>query len=161
MQTISEQLGNIFQLLSVEDNEADAGILKLFFAESTSPIQFRNLPDVTTALDYLHRRKGYESATRPDLILLDLNLPRNDGRDLLREVKAKVELKSIPVIVLSTSNSEKDVYECYELGAAAFISKPLDLAGFEAIVRSIESFWVAIARLPTHKGTTKGTAFLS
>ena len=97
---------------------------------------------------YLRREGGFSGATRPDVILLDLNLPRKDGREVLAEIKADEDLKLIPVVVLTTSQAEEDILKAYGSHANCYITKPVDLAKFMAVVKSIEHFWFAIVRLP-------------
>ena len=100
------------------------------------------------AIDFLRRREGYARAPRPDLIVLDLNLPRKDGREVLAEMKDDVDLAPIPVVVLTTSSDDADILQAYRLHANSYVTKPVDLAQFRAAVQSIESFWLSIVRLP-------------
>jgi CheY-like chemotaxis protein len=104
--------------------------------------------DGVEALEFLHREGGFAEAARPDLILLDLNLPRMDGREVLAEIKSDPKLKMIPVVVLTTSSAEQDVLHSYELQASCYITKPVDLEQFIKVVRSIEDFWLTIVTLP-------------
>ena len=104
--------------------------------------------DGVEAMEFLHREGQHTSAVRPDLILLDLNLPRMDGREVLVEIKSDPKLKTIPVVVLTTSRSEQDVLRSYELQANCYITKPVDLEQFMAVVKSIEDFWFTFATLP-------------
>jgi CheY-like chemotaxis protein len=104
--------------------------------------------DGVVALDYLYRRGDHAGATRPDLVLLDLNLPRKDGREVLEEIKSDPRLRSIPVVVLTTSRAEEDVLRSYDLHANCYITKPVDLGQFLAVVRAIDDFWLAVVRLP-------------
>ena len=104
--------------------------------------------DGVEAMDYLRRQTPFENAVRPDLILLDLNLPRKDGREVLAEVKADPLLKRIPVVVLTTSQDEQDIFKAYGLHANCYVSKPVDFDRFTDVVRAIESFWFTIASLP-------------
>ena len=104
--------------------------------------------DGDEALDYLHRRAPYEAASRPDMVLLDLNLPRMDGREVLAAIKSDPVLKVIPVVVLTTSEAEEDVLRAYNLAANCYVTKPVDLHHFTRIVRGLEDFWLTIVTLP-------------
>jgi CheY-like chemotaxis protein len=104
--------------------------------------------DGVEALDFLHCRGSYPAAVRPDLILLDLNLPRKDGREVLEEIKSDDRLKHIPVVVLTTSSAEQDILRSYALHANCYITKPVDLEQFAKVVSSIEEFWFSIVKLP-------------
>ncbi len=114
-----------------------------------NPIQ--RCEDGEEALDYLHQRNRYsraESSPRPDLILLDLNLPGTDGRDVLEEIKKDPELRTIPVIVLTTSSDDKDINKCYQAGANSYIQKPVDLQGFFTAIQRLREFWFEVVLLP-------------
>jgi two-component system response regulator len=104
--------------------------------------------DGEAAMEYLHQTGAYADASRPDLIILDLNLPKLDGREVLREIKRDDNLKSIPVVVLTLSSAEKDLAKAYEFGANTYITKPIDFEQFVKVVHSIEEFWFTIAKLP-------------
>jgi two-component system response regulator len=104
--------------------------------------------DGVEAIDFLNRRGSYAAATRPDLILLDLNLPRKDGREVLAEIKADAGLRPIPVVVLTSSDAEVDVVKSYGLGANCYVTKPVDWRAFQQIVEALEGFWFTIVRLP-------------
>ena len=108
------------------------------------------------ALAFLRREKGYESAPRPDLILMDLNMPRMDGREALAEIKSDENLSTIPVVILTTSDNELDVETTYRLHANCFVTKPVDLNGFTTIVQSIEDFWFGVVHLPGKKPPPSG-----
>ena len=107
-----------------------------------------HVSDGEKAIDFLHRKGSFTGVPRPDLILLDLNLPRKDGREVLNEIKTDDDLKSIPVVILTVSSDEIDILKAYNLHANCYITKPLDLAQFIKIVRSIEDFWLTIVKLP-------------
>jgi len=128
--------------------------LKQQFAASRKPelqTKFLRCEDGDDALDYLHRRGEYtdpDAAPRPGVILLDLNMPGTDGRDVLLEIKSEMTLKSIPVIVLTTSTDERDIQDCYQAGANSYIQKPVDLAGFVESIQRLKDYWFEIVILP-------------
>jgi chemotaxis family two-component system response regulator Rcp1 len=136
------------EILLVEDNPADVRLTQEGLRESKVRNNLIVLGDGEQALAFLRREGEYAQARRPDLILLDLNLPRKDGREVLADVKADPELRRIPVVVLTTSAGEEDVLRAYNLQAACYITKPVDLDQFIKVVRSIEDFWMTIVKLP-------------
>ena len=140
--------GRPIEILLVEDNPGDVDLTREMIENSKVRNVMNNVGDGSEALAYLRRQKPYGKATRPDLILLDLNLPRKDGRAVLSEIKQDDRLKDIPVVVLTTSEAESDVLRSYQLHANCYISKPVDLAKFTAIIRSIEDFWLTVVKLP-------------
>jgi len=135
-------------ILLVDDNPADAGLTCEVLATSERQANIQTVSDGEEALAFLHRTGKYTDATRPDLLILDLNLPRKDGRAVLAEVKADPELNEIPVVVFTTSRSGRDIDRCYELGANSYMTKPGNLAQFFSAVRSLENFWFGFATLP-------------
>jgi CheY-like chemotaxis protein len=135
-------------ILMVEDNPADVRLAQEAFRECTAHDSLSVARDGVEATEFLRRRGRFSGARRPDLILLDLNLPRKDGREVLAEIKADPELMRIPVIVLTTSRADKDVQRTYELHANCYVVKPSDLDEFLDVVRSIEHFWLKAATLP-------------
>ncbi len=137
-----------FEILLVEDNAGDARLLKEAFRDIDTPCNINVVKDGVDALRFLYRQDEFFSSPRPDLILLDLNLPRKDGREVLADVKQNESVKSIPVIVLTTSSSEKDIQTAYGLYANSYIKKPVDLDEFEHVVKTIEQFWLKLAFLP-------------
>jgi len=141
--------GTAIQVLLVEDNPGDVRLTQEAFKDAKVHLQMHVVNDGVEALDFLKRRGDYEKSPRPDLILLDLNLPRKDGRDVLAEVKADPALKSIPVVILTTSASDVDIESSYLLHANCYISKPVDLEGFLTVVRSIDNFWFSVVKLPS------------
>jgi chemotaxis family two-component system response regulator Rcp1 len=141
-------IDGILEILLVEDNPADARLTREVFEGGRLSTHLNVVSDGEQALAFLRREGIYESAPRPKLVLLDLNLPRKDGREVLEELKADRHLCRIPVIVLTTSAAESDIMRSYDLQANCFITKPLDLDEYFAVVRSIEDFWLATARLP-------------
>ena len=136
------------QILLVEDNPGDVGLTLEALKEATVPNKLTVVKNGIEALSLLRRQGQYVGVARPDLILLDLNLPKKDGRKVLAEIKADNNLKRIPVVILTTSEDEKDVLESYNLHANCYIVKPLDLDRFITVVKSIEDFWLRIVVLP-------------
>jgi CheY-like chemotaxis protein len=135
-------------VLLVEDNEGDVGLIEEVFEET----KFRNCLHVATdgeeAMLFLHGKGKFSGSPHPDIILLDLNLPKKNGREVLKEIKDDDLLKNIPVVILTTSQSEKDILRAYELHANAYVTKPLDFDQFMNIVKSIANFWLEIVKLP-------------
>ena len=142
------QPGTPVEILLVEDNPGDAVLTREAFRDCKLLNALHHVDDGAQALAFLRREGPYGAAPRPDLILLDLNLPRMDGREVLAEIKGDEQLKRIPVIVLTTSSDEGDVRKAYHLHANCFITKPIALERFLEVVRSIEEFWLTIVRLP-------------
>jgi len=136
------------EILLVDDSPGDARLTR----EALRDSEFRNtlhvVADGVDALSFLRREGAHRDAVRPDVILLDLNLPRKDGREVLREIKADEALRGIPVVVLTSSQAEEDICRAYDLRANCYIIKPVDLQQFFSVVRSIERFWFALAKLP-------------
>jgi CheY-like chemotaxis protein len=136
------------EILLVEDNPGDVRLAR----EGLSECKIRNnlnvVGDGVKAMAFLRRQGEYAKAPRPDLVLLDLNLPRKDGREVLREVKEDTSLKTIPVVVLTTSKAEEDILKTYSLHANCYVTKPMGLEQFLDVVRSIEDFWFTIVKLP-------------
>jgi two-component system response regulator len=138
-------------ILLVEDDPADVELTQYTLAKSKIFIDLRVVGDGVEALAFLRREGKYADAPQPDLILLDLNLPRMDGRTFLSEMRADDHLKAIPVVVLTTSQTEEDIVKSYRLGANCYITKPVGLAEFAKVVDAIEDFWFTIVRLPRGK----------
>ncbi|CAO5226755.1 response regulator [Frankia sp. AgKG'84/4] len=136
------------EVLLVEDDPGDVLMTREAFEDHKLRNHLNVVSDGVEALAYLRGEGQYAGATRPDLILLDLNLPRRDGREVLREVKADDRLRRIPIVVLTTSEAEEDVLRSYDLHANAYITKPVDFERFVAVVRHIDEFFVTVARLP-------------
>src|SRR5215831_17342378 len=136
------------EILLVEDNPGDVRLTIEALRDGKVHNNLNVARDGVEALAYLRREAPFTAAARPDLILLDLNLPRKDGREVLAEIKADAELKTIPVVVLTTSRAEQDVLRSYELQANCFVTKPVDLDQFIDVVKSIENFWLTVVRLP-------------
>lgn len=144
------------QILLVEDNPGDARLIVEALKEGKISNELAIVEDGVEALAYLRKQGQYSSAPRPDLILLDLNLPRKDGREVLAELKQIPQLKCIPVVVLTTSQAEDDVLKTYDLHANCYIVKPLDLGQFMKIVQAIEDFWFNIVKLPDQESISAG-----
>jgi CheY-like chemotaxis protein len=137
------------EVLLVEDNPGDVRLTQEALKESSLPVHLNVARDGVEALEFLHKTHAFADAPQPDLILLDLNLPRKNGREVLSEVKADPKLKRIPVLVMTTSRDRQDIQKAYQLNANSYITKPMDLDAFLHIVKSIEEFWLHTATLPT------------
>lgn len=140
--------GDAIEILLVEDNEGDARLAKEALRDSKIRNTIHHVSDGEAAIAFLRHEGAFRELPRPDLVLLDLNLPRKDGREVLAEVKADEDLKRIPVVILTVSSAEEDVLRSYNLHANCYITKPLDLAQFMKVVHSIEDFWLTIVKLP-------------
>jgi two-component system response regulator len=139
-------------VLLVEDNPGDVELARIAFDESGLGTCLHVVGDGEEAMAFLWNKGQYGNAPRPDLILLDLNLPKKDGREVLAEIKNDEELKTIPVVILTTSNAEEDVHQLYDLNANCYIPKPLKFDQFIEIIRLVERFWLTMAVLPGRKG---------
>ena len=139
---------NPIQILMVEDNDGDILLTTRALKEAKVANHVYVAHDGVEALEFLRREGKHADAPRPDLIILDLNLPRKDGRQVLAEIKPDPELRSIPVVVLTSSNAESDVVKSYDLHANCYLVKPVNFAGLMAIIKSIESFWLTVVKLP-------------
>ncbi len=140
----------LFDILMVDDNDADIVLMSEVLQSYTIPYRLHTVVDGVEALAFIRREGEYQDVPRPHLILLDLNLPRKDGRQVLSELKSDPSLRRIPVLVLSASNSREDVLRCYNLHANAYITKPMSLEGFTSVIRSIEDFWFTHAAFASH-----------
>lgn len=136
------------EILLVEDSPGDVRLTVEAFTEGRVLNHLSSVFDGVEAMEFLKQRGKYAEAARPDLILLDLNLPRKDGREVLAEIKNDPDLRRIPVVILTTSKAEQDIVSSYNLHANCFITKPVDLDQFIDVVKSIEDFWFSIVRLP-------------
>jgi len=136
------------EILLVEDNPGDVRLTKEALKEAKVINNLTVLKDGVEALAFLRRQGTYDNAITPHLILLDLNLPKKDGREVLAEIKADETLKRIPVVVLTTSQDEQDIFKSYNLHANCYVTKPVDLEQFMTVVKSIEDFWLGIVMLP-------------
>lgn len=139
-------------ILLVEDDPADVELTQYTVKKSKVLIDLHVVGDGVEALAFLRREGKYTDAPRPDLILLDLNMPRMDGRTFLSELRADSNMKAIPVVVLTTSQTDEDIFKSYQLGANCYITKPVGLAEFTKVVGAVEEFWFTIVRLPKAPG---------
>lgn len=136
------------EILLVEDNPGDIQLTRIALEDNKMSVNLNVVEDGVEALAFLKKERQYINAPHPDLVLLDLNLPRKDGREVLAEMKADPILKRVPVVILTTSQAEEDVLKAYNLCANCYINKPVDFDRFVKIVRSIENFWFTIVKLP-------------
>jgi CheY-like chemotaxis protein len=141
-------MGKPIEILLVEDSPGDVRLTQEVFKESKILNRLSVVMDGVEAMAFLRREGKYATAPSPDLILLDLNLPKKDGREVLAEIKSSEDLKRIPVVVLTISKAEEDILKAYELYANCYITKPIDLDQFVKVVKSIEDFWLTIVKLP-------------
>jgi CheY-like chemotaxis protein len=141
-------MGSPIEILLVEDNPADVRLMVEVLKETKVRNTLTIVGDGIEALDLLRRTGRYTHAVRPKLILLDLNLPKKDGRQVLAEIKADPDLKRIPVVILTSSKAEEDIVKSYNLYANCYVTKPVDLEQFVQVVKSIENFWLTIVKLP-------------
>jgi CheY-like chemotaxis protein len=136
------------EVLLVEDNPGDVRLTREALNEAARPVSLNVVSDGLDAVRYLRRESPYDDAPRPNLILLDLNLPKKDGREVLAEIKADEDLRMIPVIVMTTSEALTDIQRAYSLHANCYVTKPADFEDFVGLVRSIEHFWLTLAKVP-------------
>ena len=146
---LKNEKGNPIEILLVEDNPGDVRLTQEVLKEGKVNNKLSVVENGVQAISFLKKEDGYKDALTPDLILLDLNMPKKDGREVLLDIKKDKDLKKIPVIVLTTSQAEEDILKVYDLNANCFISKPVDLEQFINVVKSIEDFWLSIVKLPT------------
>jgi two-component system, chemotaxis family, response regulator Rcp1 len=140
--------GQQFEILLVEDNPGDVLLTQEAFREGRLAHRLSIVEDGEQAIQFLRREGAYSQAPKPDVILLDLNLPKKDGRELLAEIKEDPNLRFIPIVVLTTSEAEQDVWKAYKLHANCYLTKPVDLDDFIRKIRSFEEFWLTVVRLP-------------
>ena len=145
---MNAQTGSPVEIMIIEDNEGDVRLAREALRESKIRNTIHHVPDGVEAMEFLHRQGKYVRAPRPDLILLDLNLPRMDGREVLSAIKNDADLRHIPVVILTVSNDEIDIFKSYNLHANCYITKPIDLDQFIHVVKSIEDFWLTVVKLP-------------
>jgi chemotaxis family two-component system response regulator Rcp1 len=144
----TEQFGRPVEILLVEDNPGDVRLTREALHEGKINNHLSVAPDGVEALAFLRREGRYADAAPPDVILLDLNLPRKSGREVLAEIKADSKLRRIPVVILTTSADEQDVLRAYELHANCYITKPVDFEQFIGVIQAIENFWLTVVTLP-------------
>lgn len=148
---MKSQKDEVMQILLVEDNPGDIRLTQEALKEGSIKNVLNVVKDGVEALDYLKKKGKFMNNPTPDIILLDLNLPRKDGREVLAEIKSDEYLKLIPVIILTTSDADQDILRSYKLHANCFITKPVDLDQFIFIIRQIETFWFTVVKLPIKK----------
>jgi CheY-like chemotaxis protein len=141
-------MGRPIEILLVEDSPDDATLTIEALRDGKVRNRVSVVEDGVEAMTFLRREGPHESAPRPDLVLLDLNLPKKDGREVLAEIKQDPDLRRIPVVIMTTSDDEKDIVQAYNLHANCYVTKPVDLEQFIGVVRSIEDFWLTVVRLP-------------
>ncbi len=144
-------VGNLIHILLVEDDKEDVVLINKALKKSKLVLQMDVVKDGQECMDYLRRTGQYKNASKPDVILLDLNMPRKDGREVLLEMKADQYLKKIPVVILTTSEAEIDINKTYEIGANCYIAKPVDFIQFQKVVNEIAHFWFTVVKLPDGK----------
>ena len=136
------------RVLLAEDNLGDAELVRDTFEDSKFHLELTVVADGVQALDYLHKRGDFEYVTTPDILILDLNLPRIDGKQVLIHVRAEPTLATLPIVILTSSDAERDIRQSYALGANCYVTKAMDLHAFQAVLRSIDHFWFNAAKLP-------------
>jgi two-component system response regulator len=144
----TKSLPRHIEILLVEDSPADILLTREAFEQNKLMNTLHIVEDGIEALDFLHKRGRHDSAPRPDLILLDLNLPRKNGREVLAEIKADPSLRSIPIVVLTTSSADEDILQAYDLNANCYVVKPVGFDNFMKAVQSIRHFWFSVVSLP-------------
>ena len=142
------EVARTVHILLVEDNTGDIRLTREALKEAKVRNRLDAVMDGEEAMAFLRKRGEYARAAKPDVIMLDLNLPKKDGLEVLKEIKEDPNLRRIPVVVVTTSKAEKDIVKCYDLHANCYVTKPVDLAQFLEVVRSIEDFWLTIVKLP-------------
>jgi CheY-like chemotaxis protein len=147
---VNENL-NVIEVLLVEDDPGDVVLIREAFEHNKVYNALRVVSDGVEAIEFLRGEGEHEGAPRPDLILLDLNLPRKDGREVLAEIKEDTELRTIPIVVLTTSEAEEDIVRSYDLHANAYVTKPVDFDRFIEVVRQIDDFFVSVVKLPNRR----------
>jgi two-component system response regulator len=145
---ITKSLPRHIEILLVEDNPADILLTREAFEYNKIVNAIHVAEDGIQAMDFLYKRGRYASVSRPDLILLDLNLPRKNGREVLAEIKADPDLKSIPIVILTTSNADEDILRAYDLNANCYVVKPVGFDNFVKAMQSIRHFWFSVVTLP-------------
>jgi CheY-like chemotaxis protein len=151
MNPSNDDAGTAIEVLLVEDSPGDVRLTQEAFRHANRAIKLHVVSDGVEAVAFLGQKGTYADSPRPDLILLDLNLPRMDGREVLARIKADGNLKCIPTVILTTSDAEADIATSYQLQANCYLSKPVQLDAFDSLVRSINDFWLTRAKLPQHR----------
>lgn len=136
------------EVLLVDDDMGDVELTRASLKECKIPVRLNHVQDGCQCLDYLHRRGDFEKAAPPDLILLDLNMPKMDGREALTEIRKTDAFRKIPVVVLTTSDAGTDIKKMYELGANCYVTKPVDFEQFRKVVNALAEFWFSVVKLP-------------
>jgi len=145
---MKQSAGKVIDILVVEDNPGDARLIKEVLNENKIFSSIYLVKDGVEAMEFLYNKGKYKTVPKPDLIILDLNLPRKDGREVLSEIKNDISLQHIPIVIMTISQAEEDILKSYNLHANCYISKPIDLNQFVKIIRSIEDFWFSVVKLP-------------
>ena len=140
--------GGALEVLMAEDSPADVLLTRRAFAKGTMNVSLHVVKDGVEAIQFLRREGSYTAAPRIDVMLLDLNMPRMGGREVLANLKQDPQLKTLPVVILTTSDAERDIVDCYHLQANCYVTKPADFDEFQNVVRAIENFWFSVAKLP-------------
>ena len=148
----SQTIGKSIEILLVEDNPGDVRLTQEAFREAKVRNKLHVVGDGVEAMAFLRREGKYADSPRPDLILLDLNMPKKDGREVLAEIKTEKDLRRIPVVILTISKAEEDIIKSYDLHANCYITKPVDLEQFIKVVKAVEDFWLTIVKLPKSEG---------
>jgi CheY-like chemotaxis protein len=147
----SQSMGRPIEILLVEDSPGDVRLTRETLKDSKVANNVSDVPDGDEAMAFMRQEGKYQNAPRPDLILLDLNLPKKNGHEVLKEIKGDSTLKRIPVVILTISDAEQDISETYDMNANCYITKPVDLEQFITVVNSIEDFWLTIVKLPSQE----------
>lgn len=148
MMSTAATLGRPVEILLVEDSPSDAGLTRAALENTTVPVNVHLVENGEDAMSFLRHGDGYANAPRPDFVLLDLNLPKKDGREVLADIRSDEDLESIPIIVLTTSGAPEDVAQSYKLRANCYVQKPVDLNEFMNAIKSLDRFWFTYATLP-------------
>lgn len=148
--TMNSSLSKIIEILLVEDSHSDAQLIAKVFERANLTIHLEIVEDGVEALAFLNREGRYSQMPRPNLILLDLHLPKKDGIGVLTAIKTDSNLRDIPVIILTTSDAQEDIINCYKMDANCYLTKPRDLKEFQATIKTIETFWLKCVQLPTN-----------
>ena len=152
MNDITRASERAWEVLLVDDSPGDVRLTREALRETNRNIRVHVAADGVEAMAFLHREGIHATAPRPDLILLDLNLPRMDGREVLARIKRDVDLKAIPTIILTTSDTESDIVKSYQLSANAYLTKPVRLDAFDSLIKSVNDFWLTEVKLPQNNG---------